>query len=128
MISALIFRSTGRLAANELMMTGRLLSASEALDAGLLNRVVADEDFDDAVQDWVATIASKSPPLLLGLGKNAIAATRDLPPWMRHWTTCRPSSPWPSPPRTLLKESRHSRRSERRSGATRDDTDLALLV
>lgn len=80
MISALIFRSTGRLAANELMMTGRLLSASEALDAGLLNRVVADEDFDDAVQDWVATIASKSPPLLLGLGKNAIAATRDLPP------------------------------------------------
>ena len=38
MISALIFRATGRLAANELMMTGRLLSASEALDVGLLNR------------------------------------------------------------------------------------------
>ncbi len=30
MISALIFRSTGRLTANELMMTGRLLSATEA--------------------------------------------------------------------------------------------------
>ena len=78
MISALIFRATGRLAANELMMTGRLLSADEALQAGLVNRVVADEEFDDAVRDWVATIASKSP-LLLGLGKKALAATRDLP-------------------------------------------------
>ncbi|BBZ74848.1 enoyl-CoA hydratase [Mycolicibacterium anyangense] len=78
MISALIFRNTGRLAANELMMTGRLLSASEALDLGLLNRVVPDDQFDAAVRDWVAAIASKSP-LLLGLGKKALDATRDLP-------------------------------------------------
>lgn len=78
MISALIFRATGRLVANELMMTGRLLSADEALGAGLLNRVVPDAEFDDAVRDWVADIASKSP-LLLGLGKKALAATRDLP-------------------------------------------------
>jgi enoyl-CoA hydratase len=78
MISALIFRATGRLVANELMMTGRLLSATEAAEAGLVNRVVPDEKFDDAVQAWVATIAAKSP-LLLGLGKKALAATRDLP-------------------------------------------------
>ena len=78
MISALIFRATGRLVANELMMTGRLLSAAEAASAGLVNRVVADDEFDSAVDDLVATIADKSP-LLLGLGKKAIAATRDLP-------------------------------------------------
>lgn len=78
MISALIFRTTGRLSANELMMTGRLLSATEALNLGLLNRVVPDDDFDTAVSEWVATIASKSP-LLLGLGKKALAAARDLP-------------------------------------------------
>ena len=78
MISALIFRATGRLTANELMMTGRLLSAAEAHENGLLNRVVPDDEFDDAVRDWVATIASKSP-LLLGMGKKALAATRDLP-------------------------------------------------
>jgi enoyl-CoA hydratase/carnithine racemase len=78
MISALIFRATGRLAANELMMTGRLLSATEAAAAGLVNRVVPDEDFDEAVAGWVATIADKSP-LLLGLGKKALAVTRDLP-------------------------------------------------
>jgi enoyl-CoA hydratase len=78
MISALIFRATGRLVANELMMTGRLLSASEAATAGLVNRVVPDDEFDDALSQWVADIADKSP-LLMGLGKRALAATRDLP-------------------------------------------------
>jgi enoyl-CoA hydratase/carnithine racemase len=78
MISALIFRATGRLVANELIMTGRLLSATEAAAAGLVNRVVADDEFDTAVDDLVATLAERSP-LLLGLGKKALAATRDLP-------------------------------------------------
>jgi enoyl-CoA hydratase/carnithine racemase len=78
MISALISRATGRLVANELMMTGRLLSANEAAAAGLVNKVVSDTEFDDAVRQWVADIAGKSP-LLLGMGKRALAATRDLP-------------------------------------------------
>jgi len=77
MISSLIFRATGRLVANELMMTGRLISAQEAAAAGLVNKVVPDEEFDDAVRDWVGAIATKSP-LLLGMGKRALAATRDL--------------------------------------------------
>jgi enoyl-CoA hydratase len=78
MISALIFRATGRLIANELMMTGRLLTATEAAAAGLINKVVPDVEFDDTVRHWVADIAGKSP-LLLGMGKRALAATRDLP-------------------------------------------------
>jgi len=77
MISALIFRATGRLIANELMMTGRLISADEAAAAGLVNKVVPDGEFDQAVNTWVSDIAGKSP-LLLGLGKKALAATRDL--------------------------------------------------
>lgn len=78
MISALIFRATGRLIANELMMTGQLISATQAADVGLVNKVVPDAQFDDAVGQWVADIAAKSP-LLLGMGKRALAATRDLP-------------------------------------------------
>lgn len=78
MISALIFRATGRLTANELMMTGRLISAAEAADAGLVNKVVPDAEFDDALREWVADIAAKSP-LLMAMGKRALAATRDLP-------------------------------------------------
>jgi enoyl-CoA hydratase len=78
MISALIFRATGRLIANELMMTGRLMSAAEAAAVGLINKVVPDAQFDDVVHQWVSDIAAKSP-LLLGMGKRALAATRDLP-------------------------------------------------
>jgi len=78
MISALIFRATGRLTANELMMTGRLLSAAEAASAGLVNKVVPDAEFDSALRQWLADIAGRSP-LLLGMGKRALAATRDLP-------------------------------------------------
>ena len=78
MISALIFRATGRLVANELMMTGRLISATEAAAAGLVNKVVPNAEFDEALQQWVADIAGKSP-LLLGMGKQALATTRDMP-------------------------------------------------
>jgi enoyl-CoA hydratase len=78
MISALIFRATGRLVANELMMTGRLVTASEAAAAGLVNKVVPDAEFDDALRQWITDIAGKSP-LLLGMGKKALAATRDMP-------------------------------------------------
>ncbi|MEB3030081.1 enoyl-CoA hydratase/isomerase family protein [[Mycobacterium] nativiensis] len=78
MISALIFRATGRLVANELMMTGRLISTAEAAAAGLINKVVPDDEFDDALRRWISEIAAKSP-LLLGMGKRALAATRDLP-------------------------------------------------
>jgi enoyl-CoA hydratase/carnithine racemase len=78
MISALIFRATGRMVANELMMTGCLLNASDAAAAGLVNKVVPDAEFDDVLRQWVADIAGKSP-LLLGMGKRALAATRDMP-------------------------------------------------
>ncbi|TPG36490.1 enoyl-CoA hydratase/isomerase family protein [Mycolicibacterium hodleri] len=77
MISALIFRATGRLVANDLMMTGRLISAAEAQTFGLVNEVVPDDDFDGRLREFVDGIAARSP-LLMGLGKRALAATRDM--------------------------------------------------
>ncbi|WP_250280861.1 MULTISPECIES: enoyl-CoA hydratase/isomerase family protein [unclassified Frankia] len=77
MISALIYRNVGRLKANELMLLGELISASEARDLGIVNAVVPDAEFGDAVGAWARKVASKSP-LLIRLGKDAINATRDL--------------------------------------------------
>ncbi|WP_131785957.1 enoyl-CoA hydratase/isomerase family protein [Protofrankia symbiont of Coriaria ruscifolia] len=77
MISALIYRNVDRMKANELMMLGDLISASEARDLGIVNTVVPDAEFDDVVRAWAHKVASKSP-LLMKLGKDAINATRDL--------------------------------------------------
>ncbi|MCQ4079166.1 enoyl-CoA hydratase/isomerase family protein [Streptomyces sp. RB6PN25] len=77
MISALIYRNIGRMKANELMMLGELISAREAHDLGIVNAVVPDEEFDEAVVRWAHKVAAKSP-LLMKLGKDAINATRDL--------------------------------------------------
>jgi len=77
MISALIYRNIGRMKANELMMLGEPITAAEALELGIVNRVVPAGEFDDVVQDWAQRLATKSP-LLMRLGKDAINATRDL--------------------------------------------------
>ncbi|QNG38551.1 enoyl-CoA hydratase/isomerase family protein [Geodermatophilaceae bacterium NBWT11] len=78
MISALIYRSVPRAKANELMMTGRLMTAEQAQDLHVVNAVWPVEDFDAELDAWVGHIASRSP-LLMRLGKEALAATQDLP-------------------------------------------------
>lgn len=77
MISALIYRNVGRLKANELMMLGEPITATEALELGLVNRVVPAAEFDHVVGEWASRLAGKSP-LLMRLGKDAINTTRDL--------------------------------------------------
>jgi enoyl-CoA hydratase/carnithine racemase len=78
MISALIYRSIGRMKANELMFLGDVISSEQGRDLGFVNAVVPDDQFDATVSDWAHRVAAKSP-LLMRLGKHAIAATRDLP-------------------------------------------------
>jgi enoyl-CoA hydratase len=77
MISALIYRNIDRIKANELMMLGDPIDATEALRLNIVNKVVAAEEFDAEVRRWALAIAGKSP-LLMRMGKNAIDATRDM--------------------------------------------------
>jgi enoyl-CoA hydratase len=77
MISALIYRNLGRMAANQLMFLGDLITAEQGREMGFVNAVVPDAEFDTTVNDWAHRVAAKSP-LLMRLGKNAIEATRDL--------------------------------------------------
>jgi enoyl-CoA hydratase/carnithine racemase len=78
MISALIYRSVPRAKANELMMTGQLISAEEAERLHVVNTVVPPDRFADEVDRWAGLIASRSP-LLMRMGKDAVDATRDQP-------------------------------------------------
>jgi enoyl-CoA hydratase/carnithine racemase len=78
MIMALIYRNVPRKKANELLLLGERISAEEAREAGIVNRVVPDAEFDAAVDDWASKLASKSP-VLMKLGKDAIHRQLDMP-------------------------------------------------
>jgi 3-hydroxypropionyl-coenzyme A dehydratase len=78
MIMSLIYRNVPRKKANELLLLGERISAEEAREIGIVNRVVADAEFDAAVGDWAAKLASKSP-VLMKLGKDAMYRQLDMP-------------------------------------------------
>ncbi|MBL7622908.1 MULTISPECIES: enoyl-CoA hydratase/isomerase family protein [unclassified Frankia] len=78
MVSALIYRSVPRAKANELMMTGQLITAEEAERLHIVNAVVPAAGFAAEVDRWAGLIASRSP-LLMRMGKDALDATRDQP-------------------------------------------------
>lgn len=58
---------------NEMCMTGRMIGSSEALSAGLLNRVVEDGELDAAVDSLVGEIVAVSP-IAVRRGKYAMRA------------------------------------------------------
>jgi 2-(1,2-epoxy-1,2-dihydrophenyl)acetyl-CoA isomerase len=64
-------------AATEMMMTGRLVKAEEALSLGLVHRVVPTEELDDDVASF-ATQFRDGPPLALAFTKRAIRRSLDL--------------------------------------------------
>jgi enoyl-CoA hydratase/carnithine racemase len=77
MITAVLQRVMPHKAALELMMTGRRMSADEALRLGVVSRVVRRDDLDDAVDLMVDTLSSMSP-LVLQMGRDAFYAVQDL--------------------------------------------------
>jgi cyclohexa-1,5-dienecarbonyl-CoA hydratase len=64
--------------ASDLLLTGRILSAEEALGAGLVNRVAGDEEPGSAVESLLAELAALSPSSLI-LAKRAMAFARRRP-------------------------------------------------
>jgi enoyl-CoA hydratase len=78
MIMALIYRNVPRKKTNELLLLGERISAEEARQAGIVNRVVPDGEFDAAVDEWATKLASKSP-VLMKLGKDAMFRQLDMP-------------------------------------------------
>lgn len=77
MIAALIYRNVPRKKATELMLLGDRISAGEAQDLGIVNKVVAADELDAAVDLWATKLAAKSP-LLMKLGKDALWRQQDL--------------------------------------------------
>lgn len=71
MIMALIYRNVGRKKTNEMLLLGERLTAEQARQEGIVNKVVPDDEFDAAVGEWATMLAAKSP-LIMKLGKDAM--------------------------------------------------------
>jgi enoyl-CoA hydratase/carnithine racemase len=78
MIMALIYRNVPRKKTNELLLLGEQISAEEAERIGIINRVVAADEFDAAVHEWAETLVAKSP-VMMRLGKDAMFRQLDMP-------------------------------------------------
>jgi enoyl-CoA hydratase/carnithine racemase len=78
MIMAIIYRNVPRKKANELLLLGERWTARQALEAGIVNRVVPDGELEATVDEWAAKLAGKSP-VIMRLGKEAMRRQMDMP-------------------------------------------------
>jgi enoyl-CoA hydratase len=77
MIMSIIYRNVSRKKVNEMMLLGEQISADQAVEYGIANKVVAADDFEGAVQEWATKLASKSP-VLMRLGHDAMYRQQDM--------------------------------------------------
>ncbi len=77
MIMALIYRNVGRKKTNELLLLGEQIDAHEAERIGIVNRIVAADEFDGFVADWAQKLAKKTP-VLMRMGKDAMYRQQDM--------------------------------------------------
>lgn len=69
-------RAVGKVKAMEMVLTGRVISAEEALRYGLINKVVPVEYYLEEAKSWAREIASK-PPVAVRLAKESVLKSFD---------------------------------------------------
>ena len=77
MIMSIIYRNVPRRKVNEMMLLGEQISAEQAVEYGIANKVVQPDQFHQAVHDWATELASKSP-VLMRLGHDAMYRQQDM--------------------------------------------------
>jgi enoyl-CoA hydratase/carnithine racemase len=77
MIGALILRDLPRKKAMDMVLTGRRVSAPEAEEMGLITRSVAPDRLDEAVDETLRLLTSRSP-IAYQIGKEAFRAMDDM--------------------------------------------------
>ena len=119
MIMAIIYRNVPRKKVNEMMLLGERISAEQAVEYGLANKVVPADEFDEAVDDWAAKLASKSP-VLMRLGHDAMYRQQDMAIDDALEFLRSPALAHLHRPRTSRRASRPSSRSASRNGRGAD--------
>ena len=72
-----VSRSIGRKRALEMLYFGEMVKARKALEMGLINKVVPEDDLDGETRRWAARLAKKSP-VAMQIAKQAFYASADM--------------------------------------------------
>ncbi len=81
-----LVREIGPALAKELVLTCRPFDATEARSAGFLNRVVADDALDEAVEQLASQIAAKAPLTIRATKRHVNSVTDQMVGTMRSWS------------------------------------------
>jgi len=73
----LLVRAVGQRRVMEMCMTGRLLSAQEAADAGLITRVAPAEEIEAVIAKWTSSVLSLNPATL-ALARQAVLTAAEV--------------------------------------------------
>lgn len=73
-----LLRAAGKAVTMDLLLTGRTISAAQALDYGMVSRVVPDEQLMPEVMELATLIAGRSP-IAVRLIKDAVQAAAEMP-------------------------------------------------
>ncbi len=74
MVSPFLIRQVGERKARELLLTGKILSAREALEIGFINAVHDDEQVDAYLQEWLKTLEKNSEMALSATKRQLLAS------------------------------------------------------
>ncbi len=72
-VSVFVLRKLGEAAARDLMLRGHLITADEAAEVGLIMRVVAPDELDEAVADLAHELATETSGTAIALTKQLLA-------------------------------------------------------
>lgn len=72
-----VARCVGRKKALELLLYGNLIKAQEALDLGLINKIVPSDELESKALQWAEELAQKSP-LAVQIAKSAFYRSEDM--------------------------------------------------
>ena len=72
-----VARCVGRKKAMELLLYGNLIDAKEALDLGLINRIVSEDELESEALKWAEKLARKSP-IAVQIAKTAFYNSEDM--------------------------------------------------
>jgi len=72
-VMVFVRRKLGETAARDLFLRGRMLSAHEASERGLVTKVVSENELDDRVREWALEVATETSGSAVALTKRMLA-------------------------------------------------------